>query len=215
MKRSFDIFFALVGLSLLAVPFVAIALSTKLSSRGPVFFRQLRIGRGGKPFWLYKFRTMYVNGGGSLVTMEGDPRITPVGRVLRRWKFDELPQLWNVLTGDMSVIGPRPEVERYVAHYTPAQRHLLEQTPGLAGLSQLVYPHEADLLRRCANAEEFYVRQLMPKKIAVDLEYEARRTFWSDLQLLCEMVFMIVGRSYRVDRDFCVVPSEKSTPRNT
>ena len=211
MKRSFDIFFALSGLSLLAVPFVAIALATKLFSRGPVFFRQLRIGRGGKPFWLYKFRTMYVNGGGSLVTMEGDPRITPVGRVLRRWKFDELPQLWNVLTGEMSVIGPRPEVERYVAHYTPEQRRLLEQTPGLAGLSQLVYPHEADLLRRCANAEEFYVRQLMPKKIAVDLEYEARRTFWSDLQLLFEMVFMIVGRSYRVDRQFCVLPPEKST----
>ena len=212
MKRSFDIFFALVALSLLAVPFIAIAFSTKLSSRGPVFFRQLRMGRGGKPFWLYKFRTMYVNEGGSLVTMEGDPRITPVGRVLRRWKLDELPQLWNVLTGDMSVIGPRPEVERYVAHYTPEQRHLLEQTPGLAGLSQLVYPHEADLLRRCANAEEFYVRQLMPKKIAVDLEYEARRTFWSDLQLLYEMALMIVGRSYRVDRQFCVVPPEKGTP---
>ena len=212
MKRSFDIFFALIGLSLLAVPFVAIGLSTKLSSRGPVFFRQLRIGRGGKPFWLYKFRTMYVNEGGSLVTMEGDPRITPVGRVLRRWKFDELPQLWNVLTGDMSVIGPRPEVERYVAHYTPEQCRLLEQTPGIAGLSQLVYPHEADLLRRCPNVEEFYVRQLMPKKIAVDLEYEARRTFWSDLQLLFEMVFMIVGRSYRVDRDFCVLPPEKSAP---
>jgi lipopolysaccharide/colanic/teichoic acid biosynthesis glycosyltransferase len=212
MKRSFDIFFALVALSLLAVPFIAIAFSTKLSSRGPVFFRQLRMGRGGKPFWLYKFRTMYVNEGGSLVTMEGDPRITPVGRVLRRWKLDELPQLWNVLTGDMSVIGPRPEVERYVAHYTPEQRHLLEQTPGLAGLSQLVYPHEADLLRHCANAEEFYVHQLMPKKIAVDLEYEARRTFWSDLQLLYEMALMIVGRSYRVDRQFCVVPPEKSTP---
>ena len=212
MKRSFDIFFALVGLSLLAVPFIAIAFSTKLSSRGPVFFRQLRMGRGGKPFWLYKFRTMYVNEGGSLVTMEGDPRITPVGRVLRRWKLDELPQLWNVLTGDMSVIGPRPEVERYVAHYTPEQRHLLEQTPGLAGLSQLVYPHEADLLRLCGNAEEFYVRQLMPKKIAVDLKYEARRTFWSDLQLLCEMALMIVGRSYRVDRQFCVLPPEKSTP---
>ena len=215
MKRWFDILFALAALGLLAVPFAVIGLATKLSSRGPVFFRQLRIGRGGKPFWLYKFRSMYVAGGGSLVTAEGDPRVTPVGRILRRWKLDELPQLWNILRGEMSVIGPRPEVERYVAYYTPEQRRLLGQTPGLAGLSQLVYPHEADLLRRCANAEEFYVRELMPKKIAVELEYEARRTFWSDLQLIVEMVLLIFGRSYRVDRDFCVVASEKSTFDNT
>jgi lipopolysaccharide/colanic/teichoic acid biosynthesis glycosyltransferase len=215
MKRWFDILFALAALGLLAVPFAVIGLATKLSSRGPIFFRQLRIGRGGKPFWLYKFRTMYVTEGGSLVTVEGDPRITSVGRLLRRWKLDELPQFWNVLRGEMSVIGPRPEVERYVAHYTPEQRRLLGQTPGLAGLSQLVYPHEADLLRSCANAEEFYVRELMPKKIAVDLRYETSRTFWSDLQLLFEMVLLILGRSHRVDRNFFVVQSEKSTPGNT
>ena len=215
MKRSFDILFSLVGLSLLAIPFAVIGPAIKLSSRGPVFFRQQRIGRGGKPFWLYKFRTMYVAEGGSLLTVKGDPRITPVGRLLRRLKLDELPQLWNVLTGEMSVIGPRPEVERYVAHYTPEQRRLLEQTPGLASLSQLVYPHEADMLRNCPNPEEIYVQELMPKKIAVDLQYETRRTFWSDLQLLLEMVLLILGRSYRVDRDFCVVPSEKGTFSNT
>jgi lipopolysaccharide/colanic/teichoic acid biosynthesis glycosyltransferase len=210
MKRSFDILVSLVGLSLLAIPFAVIGPAIKLSSRGPVFFRQQRIGRGGKPFWLYKFRTMYVAEGGSLLTVKGDPRITPVGRLLRRLKLDELPQLWNMLIGEMSVIGPRPEVERYVAHYTPEQRRLLEQTPGLASLSQLVYPHEADMLQNCPNPEEIYVQELMPKKIAVDLEYEARRTFWSDLQLLSEMVLLILGRSYRVDRDFCV-PSQKST----
>lgn len=211
MKRVFDILFALAGLSLLVFPFAVIGLAIKLSSGGPVFYRQLRIGRGGKPFWLYKFRTMYVGEGGSLVTVEGDPRITPVGRVLRRWKLDELPQIWNVLLGEMSVIGPRPEVERYVCHYTPEQRRLLEQTPGLAGLSQLVYPGEANMLRHCVNPEEFYVRELMPKKIAVDLEYEARRTFRSDLQLLFEMVLLILGKSYRVDRDFGVLPAEKNT----
>jgi lipopolysaccharide/colanic/teichoic acid biosynthesis glycosyltransferase len=210
MKRSFDILVSLVGLSLLAIPFAVIGPAIKLSSRGPVFFRQQRIGRGGKPFWLYKFRTMYVAEGGSLLTVKGDPRITPVGRLLRRLKLDELPQLWNVLTGEMSVIGPRPEVERYVCHYTPEQQRLLEQTPGLAGLSQLVYPGEAEILRHCVKPEEFYTRELMPKKIAVDLQYEARRTFWSDLQLLFEMVLLILGRSYRVDRDFCV-PSQKST----
>jgi lipopolysaccharide/colanic/teichoic acid biosynthesis glycosyltransferase len=214
MKRLFDILFSLVGLSLLALPFAVIGPVIKLSSRGPVFYRQQRIGRGGKPFWFYKFRTMYVGEGGSLVTVKGDPRITPVGRILRRWKLDELPQLWNVLAGEMSVIGPRPEVERYVSHYTPEQRRLLEQTPGLAGLSQLVYPTEAEMLRHCVEPEEFYIRELMPKKVAVDLEYEARRTFWSDLRLLLEMFLLILGRSYRVDRDFCLVHTEKSASRN-
>ena len=147
VKRLFDILFSLVGLSLLALPFAVIVPAIKLSSRGPVFYRQQRIGRGGKPFWLYKFRTMYVAEGGSLVTISGDPRITPVGRILRRWKLDELPQLWNVLVGEMSVIGPRPEVERYVSHYTPEQRRLLDQTPGLAGLSQLHPSAEATIAR--------------------------------------------------------------------
>src|SRR5215813_9826609 len=104
MKRSFDILFAFAGLSLLALPFAVIGAAIKLSSRGSVFFRQQRIGRGGNPFLLCKFRTMYVGGSGSLVTVKEDPRITPVGRVLRRWKLDELPQLWNVLLGHMSVI---------------------------------------------------------------------------------------------------------------
>jgi lipopolysaccharide/colanic/teichoic acid biosynthesis glycosyltransferase len=215
MKRSFDILFALAGLCLLAVPFAVIGAAIKLSSRGPVFFRQQRIGRGGKPFLLYKFRTMHVGEGGSLLTVKDDPRITPMGQLLRRWKLDELPQLWNVLKGDMSVIGPRPEVERYVAHYTPEQRLLLEQTPGLAGLSQLVYPTEAEMLRHCVEPEEFYIRELMPKKIAVDLQYETGRTFRSDLQLMIEMVLLILGRSSRVDRDFCVVASQKSTLGNT
>src|SRR5262249_9185579 len=146
---------------------------------------------------------------GSLVTISGDPRITPVGRILRRWKLDELPQLWNVLVGEMSVIGPRPEVERYVSHYTPEQWRLLEQTPRLAGLSQLVYPGEAEILRRCANPEEFYIRELMPKKIAVDIQYEAGRTLWTDLRLALEMLLLILGKSYRVDREFFIMALER------
>jgi lipopolysaccharide/colanic/teichoic acid biosynthesis glycosyltransferase len=210
MKRLFDILFSLVSLSLLAVPLLVVGAAIKLTSRGPIFFRQRRIGRGSKPFWLYKFRTMYIGESGSLVTAEGDPRITPLGRLLRRSKVDELPQLWNILLGEMTIIGPRPEVERYVAHYTPDQRRLLEQTPGLAGLSQLVYPTEADILRHCLNPEEFYIRELMPKKIAVDLHYEAVRNFRSDLRLMFEMVLLILGKSYRVDSDFPVVASRKN-----
>src|SRR5919109_3422847 len=205
LKRSFDLVVSTVGLLLCAFPFAVVALAIKLSSTGPVFYRQQRIGRGEQPFCLYKFRTMRVRGGGPLITVEGDPRITPVGRALRRWKLDELPQLWNVLRGDMSVIGPRPEVGRLVRHYTPEQRRILEQTPGIAGLSQLVYPHEADVLQGYPNPEEVYRQHLMPKKLCVDLEYERSRTFQSDLLLLTEIILLsLIGKSYRIDRNFYI-----------
>jgi lipopolysaccharide/colanic/teichoic acid biosynthesis glycosyltransferase len=212
LKRSFDIVVSAVGLILLAFPFAVITLAIKLSSTGPVFYRQQRIGRGGQPFCLYKFRTMRVRGDGPLITVKGDPRITLVGRPLRRWKLDELPQLWNVLRGDMSIIGPRPEVEQLVRYYTLEQRRLLEQTPGLAGLSALVYPHEADVLQGYPNPEEVYRQHLMPKKLTVDLEYERHRTFWSDLLLLAEIILLsLLGKSYRSDRNF-YIPLEKGPP---
>jgi lipopolysaccharide/colanic/teichoic acid biosynthesis glycosyltransferase len=212
LRRSFDIVVSAVGLILLAFPFAVIALAIKLSSPGPVFYRQRRIGRGEQPFCLYKFRTMHGREDGPLITVEGDPRITQVGRALRRWKLDELPQLWNVLRGDMSIIGPRPEVEQLVRYYTLEQRRLLEKTPGLAGLSQLVYPHEADVLQGYPNPEEVYRQHLMPKKLTVDLEYERNRTFWSDLLLLAEIIlFSLLGKSYRMDRNFSI-PLEKGRP---
>lgn len=207
LKRCFDIVVSGSGLALLALPFAIIALAIKAFSPGPVWYRQRRIGRGGQPFRLYKFRTMHVGEGRSLITVEGDPRVTSVGRVLRRWKLDELPQLWNVLRGDMSVVGPRPEVEKFVRLYTPEQRRLLDQTPGLAGLSQLVYPHEADLLRGSPDPEEVYVRDLMPRKLAVDLEYGRRRTFCSDLRLLGELALLVLlHKSSRIDRNFRIRP---------
>jgi lipopolysaccharide/colanic/teichoic acid biosynthesis glycosyltransferase len=203
LKRSFDLVLSAVGLVLLAFPFAIIALAIKICSTGPVLYQQQRIGRGERPFYLYKFRTMHVRVDGPLITVERDPRITRVGKALRRWKLDELPQLWNVLRGDMSIVGPRPEVEQLVRYYTLEQRRLLEQTPGLAGLSQLVYPYEAELLQRYPNPEEVYRQYLMPKKLAVDLEYERHRTFWSDLLLLAEIILLsLLGRSYRIDKDF-------------
>jgi lipopolysaccharide/colanic/teichoic acid biosynthesis glycosyltransferase len=209
LRRSFDIVVSAVGLILLACPFAVIALAIKLSSPGPVFYRQQRIGRGEQPFCLYKFRTMRVRADGPLITVEGDPRITRVGRSLRRWKLDELPQLWNVLRGDMSIIGPRPEVERLVRYYTPEQRRLLDYTPGIAGLSQLVYPHEADVLRGYPNPEDVYRQYLMPKKLAVDLAYERNRTFRSDLVLLTEIILLsLLRKSHRIDRNF-YIPFEK------
>jgi len=135
--------------------------------------------------------------------VKGDPRITRIGHGLRRYKLDELPQLWNILCGDMSIVGPRPEVERLVRHYSPEQRRILQQTPGLASLSQLVYPYEADLLRGYADPEEVYIRHLMPRKIAMDLHYETIRTFWSDIRLLGEIALLsLMGKSYRIDHTF-------------
>ena len=213
LKRLFDMVVSAVGIVLLAFPFAIIALAIKLSSTGPVFYRQQRIGRGAQPFCLYKFRTMRVRVDGPPITVEGDPRITPVGRALRRWKLDELPQLWNVLRGEMSIIGPRPEVERLVRYYTPEQRRLLEQTPGLAGLSQLVYPHEAHVLQGYPNPEEVYRQHLMPRKLTVDLEYERNRTFWSDLLLLAEIILLsLLDKSYRIDSSF-YIPLEKEPPQ--
>lgn len=179
-----------------------LALVVRIVDGEPIFYRQLRIGRNGKPFWFYKFRTMKVSAGGALVTTEGDPRVTRIGQILRRWKLDELPQLWNILRGDMGIIGPRPEAERLVRHYTTEQQSILNITPGLAGMSQLVYSHEAELLRECADPEEFYLKELMPRKIAVDLEYQRTRTFLTDLGLLGKLLLLIVfGKSRHTEHD--------------
>jgi lipopolysaccharide/colanic/teichoic acid biosynthesis glycosyltransferase len=214
LKRAFDIVVSALGLALLGLPFAGIAIAIKLSSKGPVFYRQQRIGRGERPICLYKFRTMHISVNGPPITVAGDPRITRVGRALRRWKLDELPQLWNVLRGDMSIIGPRPEVAQLVRYYSLEQRCLLEQTPGLAGLAQLVYPYEAEVLQGYPNPEEAYRKYLMPKKLTVDLEYERTRTFWSDLLLLAEIILLsFLGKSYRIDRDFYIF-LKKGLPNN-
>ena len=143
---------------------------------------------------------------GPQVTAVGDARISGVGRVLRRLKIDELPQLWNVLKGDMSIVGPRPEVPRFVSQYSIAQRAVLDVTPGLASMAQLVYPHESRLLCGHPDPESAYVRYLMPRKIDVDLQYEQTRTLWSDLQLLAEVGLLLAGKSFRIDRLLDVPP---------
>ena len=151
---------------------------------------------------------MHVGATGSQVTVTGDRRIYPVGRWLRRWKIDELPQFWNVFRGDMSVVGPRPEVARFVREYDAAQGRILDSRPGLASVSQLVYPHEPELLEAASDPEAVYVSQLMPRKIAVDLQYEATRTILSDLRLLAEMALLVVGKSFRIDRTLAITAQE-------
>jgi lipopolysaccharide/colanic/teichoic acid biosynthesis glycosyltransferase len=187
--RILDITAASLGLVFLSPLFLGLALAIKLSSRGPVFYRALRIGKAGQPFQLYKFRSMQQDADklGPGITAADDHRITPLGRFLRRTKLDELPQLINVVRGEMNLVGPRPEDPRYVRLYTPEQRRVLLVRPGITGAASLTYRHEAQLLAG-PNRESIYRYQIMPAKLEIDLEYLSHRTLWSDLRLiLCSL----------------------------
>jgi len=184
-KRALDIFASAAGLLALSPLFAMAALGLKLTSRGPVFFRQIRIGRKGLPFSVLKFRSMYIRDSvGSPITVAGDERITPVGRLLRRFKLDELPQLLNVLRGDMSIVGPRPEVPAYVERYTPEQRMVLSVRPGITDPSSLVYRREEEILAAASDPEHFYRTCILPDKIARSGAYLQNVTFCSDVRII-------------------------------
>ena len=212
MRRLIDVMIAAVALIAAAIPLACAAVAIKLSSHGPILFRQTRIGRGGQPFTLFKLRTMPVGSDGPQVTAAADIRVNAVGRVLRQLKVDELPQFWNVLRGEMSLIGARPEVPRFVARYTVSERQVLAARPGLASLAQLRYSHEAALLREHPDPEEAYAQCLMPAKIATDLHYQQVRTFWSDLRLVLDLGLMVLGRQRHVDRSFRLPTSQPGDP---
>ena len=184
---------ALAGVALvLALPVcLAIGIAIRLDSPGPVLHRAARVGLAGRSFTLYKFRTM-VDGAAALgpgVTAAGDPRVTRVGRFLRRTKLDELPQLWNVLRGDMRLVGPRPEDPRYVALYEPHQLLVLSVCPGITGPSQLAFFDEEQLLAE-ADAEAVYIRDILPRKLALDLDYARRHTLRQDLRILAQTLLV-------------------------
>jgi lipopolysaccharide/colanic/teichoic acid biosynthesis glycosyltransferase len=185
---------ALLLLLLLSPALGVLALLVRLSSPGPAFFRQQRVGQDGRLFWILKFRTMRLNNEGPQVTGAGDPRITPIGAWMRHWKVDEWPQLWNVVKGEMALVGPRPEVPRYVAHYTLEQRKVLLVPPGITGASQLLYRNEEELLRDAPDPEALYLQEIMPAKLALDLEYIRARNAWSDLRLILETFGRVLGR---------------------
>ncbi|HEX8848348.1 MAG TPA: sugar transferase [Gemmatimonadaceae bacterium] len=191
-KRIFDIVGSGAGLLMLWPALVVIALLVKLDG-GPALFRQTRIGRGGRPFQILKFRTMVVGAErlGPQITSHGDPRVTAVGAWLRRTKLDELPQLINVLRGDMSLVGPRPEVSRYVDRYTPQQRRVLEVMPGLTDPASLRYIDEGALLAAASDPEQFYVGELMPAKIRLNLEYAESATVASDFGVILRTIGVI------------------------
>ncbi|MDB6027487.1 MAG: sugar transferase [Verrucomicrobiales bacterium] len=196
LKRIYDLTFSLIGLILLGPCLMFLALAIRLSDGGPAFFRQRRIGLKGKPFKILKFRTMIVDAEkqGLSITRDGDSRVTNIGRFLRKTKLDELPQLWNVFKGEMSLVGPRPEVPRYVECYTPEQSEVLQLKPGITDLATLAFRNEEDLLSRASNVEAFYVSYCLPEKISLNLEYAKRANLWEDtkiiLQTLCPKFFL-------------------------
>lgn len=186
LKRTFDILASAAGLLLLSPLFLVVALWIKCDSRGPVFYRQTRVGRGNKDFRLFKFRSMYVDSDKKgLLTVGGrDSRVTKSGYFIRKYKIDELPQLINVFTGDMSFVGPRPEVRRYVDLYTAEQLHVLDVRPGITDRASVKYRNENDLLAMAEDPEEYYVRVIMPDKLAINLGYVAHHSLWSDIGII-------------------------------
>jgi lipopolysaccharide/colanic/teichoic acid biosynthesis glycosyltransferase len=204
VKRLFDISVAFVGLILLAPVLLIVGFLIKLDSPGPVLYRGERVGKDGVPFGMYKLRTMVAAADrlGPALTHGADPRITRVGRILRNWKVDESPQLLNVLLGDMSLVGPRPESPDYVKHYTPEQRKVLRVRPGITGLTQVRFRHEESLLKRCTNREETYIEEIMPQKLALDLEYIENQSLLLDMKLLIQTFLCLFKGDEFAEREY-------------
>lgn len=184
LSRTTEICLSLAGLLLLFPLFVTLAVVVKSTSRGTVFFRQARMGRGGRRFTLYKFRSMRINAGGVNLTARDDCRLTAAGKYMRRYKLDELPQLWNVVRGEMSLVGPRPEVAEYVDLENPLWREILEIRPGITDPVALRLRNEETLLASVADKEAFYTEILQPYKLRGWAEYARQKTWKTDLHIL-------------------------------
>ena len=191
-KRAFDIVCSLLGLVVLSPLLLVVSLLVAVTSPGGVFFRQERIGKGGKPFRIFKFRSMRKDNAGLKITTGNDSRIAPVGRFLRKSKIDELPQLINVLVGDMSFVGPRPEVADYVSLYTPYQRQVLLVRPGITGLASIRFRNENDLLTASTDPNRTYIEQIMPRKIDLDLEYIPHASVLYDIKLIFQTFAVVI-----------------------
>ncbi len=200
-KRLFDILASFIALMILAPVLLVLAVLVAVTSPGGAFFKQVRVGRDGREFGLLKFRTMRPGSeAGGQITVGGlDPRITGIGYFLRKTKADELPQLINVLVGHMSMVGPRPEVPRYVAMYTPEQCEVLSVRPGITSAASIAYINENEVLGRSSDPERTYVEEVMPAKLALDLAYVHDRSFGKDLRIIFRTLARIVSRR-SVDR---------------
>ena len=194
MKRIFDVIASGLGLIVLSPLFLILAIWIKLDSKGPVFYRQVRVGYKNKDFRIFKFRSMRVGSDkGSLVTIGGhDPRVTRSGYFIRKFKFDELPQLINVFVGDMSLVGPRPEVRHYVDYWTPEQVHVLDVRPGITDPASIKFRNENELMEKAEDPEKYYIEVIMQEKIKLYLEYVEKHSFFYDLGLIFKTFWVIV-----------------------
>lgn len=194
MKRLFDIVASGLGLIVLSPLFLILAIWIKLDSKGPVFYRQVRVGLHNKDFRIFKFRSMRVGSDkGSLVTIGGhDPRITRSGYFIRKFKFDELPQLINVFIGDMSLVGPRPEVRHYVDYWTPEQMHVLDVRPGITDPASIKFRNENELMEQAEDPEKYYIEVIMQEKLKLYLEYVDNHSFFGDIGLIFKTFWVIV-----------------------
>lgn len=196
MKRTFDLIASSLGLLLLSPLFLMLAIWIKIDSEGPVFYRQVRVGKGNRDFRLFKFRSMRVGSDRKgLITVGGrDPRVTRSGYYIRKYKLDELPQLINVFTGDMSLVGPRPEVRKYVDLYTPEQMHVLDVRPGITDPASIRYLNENELLAQVEDPDRYYVEVIMQDKLQLNLEYVEKQSFRFDLQLIFKTFSEIIRK---------------------
>ena len=194
MKRVFDIVASGLGLIALSPLFLILAVWIKMDSKGPVFYRQVRVGWHNKDFRIFKFRSMRLGSDkGSLVTIGGhDPRVTRSGYFIRKFKFDELPQLINVFVGDMSLVGPRPEVRHYVDYWTPEQMHVLDVRPGITDPASIKFRNENELMEKAEDPEKYYIEVIMQEKIKLYLEYVEKHSFLYDIGLIFKTFWVIV-----------------------
>ena len=194
VKRIFDFFAALIGIIILLPIFIIVSIAIKLDSPGNIMFLQKRVGKCGKKFDIFKFRTMVTNAErlGKQITVGKDNRITKVGAFLRKYKIDELPQLFNVLKGDMSLVGPRPEVPKYVALYNEEQKKVLSVRPGITDLASLKYSDENDILGKVENPEEYYINVIMKDKLSLNLEYIEKSNLFFDISLVIKTILKCI-----------------------
>ena len=192
-KRLFDIVVSFLILLILSPVMLVLAIAIKLDSKGPVFYRQIRVGRYNKDFKIFKFRTMVQDADkkGLAITLNEDPRITRVGRLIRKCRLDEISQLLNVLGGSMSFVGPRPEVRRYVEAYSPEGMATLLVRPGVTAPSSIVFKDEDKILNSGDDPEQIYVEQILPEKTRLNLEYVARLSFWKDIKIMFQTLHAV------------------------
>lgn len=201
IKRAFDLFAALLLTVVLSPTIIIIALVVKLTSKGPVFYRQKRITQYGKTFGIYKFRTMVKDADkiGSQITVEKDARITKIGKVLRKLRLDELPQLFNVIAGSMTFIGTRPEVEKYVERYTPEMMATLLLPAGITSEASIYFKNEAELIKDAADVDKIYVERILPEKMYYNLKAIKNFGVLREFGLLFKTVFAVLGKDYKGD----------------